>query len=208
MANSLPAVVSYRIDSVETATPISVVPMIWHEVKFIAGPSSVDGYWDGTLLFHSTLATNISGIRFGSAWTSAPCGYDDFSFLPLSASLIPGDANKDGVVDVGDLGILAANYGTTTGATWSMGDFNGDGVVDVGDLGILAANYGTNTSGVNFAADYEKVFNTTDDIDRKADETTNLDSNSFMCSSLGLSLIAGFMLLSMVPMKSDKLNIF
>jgi hypothetical protein len=56
---------------------------------------------------------------------------------------IPGDANHDGVVNVGDLGILAGNYGTLTDATWEMGDFNGDGAVNVGDLGILAGNYGT-----------------------------------------------------------------
>jgi hypothetical protein len=59
---------------------------------------------------------------------------------------ISGDANLDGAVDVGDLGILAANYGVSSGAIWVMGDFNADGAVDVGDLGILAANYGTETS--------------------------------------------------------------
>jgi hypothetical protein len=55
---------------------------------------------------------------------------------------ISGDANGDGNVDVGDLGILSAHYGATSGATRSMGDFNGDGAVDVGDLGILSSNYG------------------------------------------------------------------
>ncbi len=53
-----------------------------------------------------------------------------------------GDANWDGVVDVADLGILNANYGTTSGATWEQGDFNGDGAVDVADLGILNSHYG------------------------------------------------------------------
>jgi hypothetical protein len=48
---------------------------------------------------------------------------------------------EPGGMDVGDLGILAANYGTTEGATEAMGDFNGDGMVDVSDLAILAANY-------------------------------------------------------------------
>ena len=52
-----------------------------------------------------------------------------------------GDANGDLTVDVSDLGILAANYGKSSGVTWGMGDFNDDGIVDVGDLGILAAHY-------------------------------------------------------------------
>jgi len=51
------------------------------------------------------------------------------------------------MVDVSDLGILAAHYGLSIGATWSMGDFNGDGAVDVADLGVLAANYGDGIGG-------------------------------------------------------------
>ncbi len=54
---------------------------------------------------------------------------------------LPGDANLDGTVDVGDLGILAANWSSSSG-TWALAEFNGDGTVDVGDLGILASHYG------------------------------------------------------------------
>ncbi|MEA1950883.1 MAG: LamG-like jellyroll fold domain-containing protein [Planctomycetota bacterium] len=59
---------------------------------------------------------------------------------------IPGDANKDGIVDVSDLGILATNYGAASGKSWGEGDFTGDGAVDVSDLGILATNYGATSS--------------------------------------------------------------
>ncbi len=52
-----------------------------------------------------------------------------------------GDANLDGLVDVGDLGILAGHWEQSGGALWIDGDFNGDGLVDVGDLGILAGNW-------------------------------------------------------------------
>lgn len=48
-------------------------------------------------------------------------------------TLVQGDLNADSAVDVGDLGILAANYGTGSGTT----------------------------SAANFSADYAKVFNTT-----------------------------------------------
>jgi hypothetical protein len=64
----------------------------------------------------------------------------------MPVTQLPGDANGDGAVNVGDLGILAGNYGTTSGATWEMGDFNGDGAVNVGDLGILAGNYGSSAA--------------------------------------------------------------
>ena len=68
--------------------------------------------------------------------------FSQFAIAADLVSVIPGDANRDGMVDVGDLGILGANYGTLTGATWATGDFTGDGTVDVGDLGVLGANYG------------------------------------------------------------------
>ncbi len=55
---------------------------------------------------------------------------------------IPGDANKDGKVDVVDLGILATYYGTRGTADWAIGDFNNDANVDILDLGILATNWG------------------------------------------------------------------
>jgi len=54
----------------------------------------------------------------------------------------PGDANNDGAVNVGDLGILAGNWGQSP-RTWAQGNFTTpDTVVDVGDLGVLAGNWG------------------------------------------------------------------
>ena len=53
-----------------------------------------------------------------------------------------GDANLDGAVSLGDLSILASNYGTTSGMGWVNGDFNGDRQVSLGDLAILATHYG------------------------------------------------------------------
>jgi hypothetical protein len=51
--------------------------------------------------------------------------------------LIPGDANRDGVVNDADASILAAHW-QATGVGWSEGDFNGDGVVNELDASILA----------------------------------------------------------------------
>jgi autotransporter-associated beta strand protein len=53
-----------------------------------------------------------------------------------------GDADLSGKVDFSDLGTVIANYGMTSGATWSQGDFNYDGTVDFSDLGTVIANYG------------------------------------------------------------------
>jgi lysophospholipase L1-like esterase/uncharacterized protein (DUF2141 family) len=137
--------------------------------------------------------------------TTIPAGesyYDLSSYIGLG-QLGPGDANGDGQVDVGDLGILAANYGGTN-KTWAMGDFNGDGKVDVGDLGILAANYGTGSSSASdFDADYAKVFGTATESTTTEDSTTD-DSDNSICSSLGLSLIAGLALMGLMLVKMEE----
>jgi hypothetical protein len=109
--------------------------------------------------------------------------------LAAAPTLRAGDANGDGMVDVGDLGILAANYGGS-GKTWTQGDFNGDTLVDVGDLGILAAHYGEgSTQTTSFSEDYSKAFGTT-----VTDDTSAQKETSAVCGALGLPLIAGLML--------------
>jgi hypothetical protein len=113
---------------------------------------------------------------------------------------LPGDANEDGAVDVGDLGILAANYGGT-GKSWNQGDFNGDGAVDVGDLGILAANYGTNASSANWATDCAQAFGTTVDDESSEEEDTVGYS---VCSALGLPLIAGLVLMGLMLVRLEE----
>jgi hypothetical protein len=148
----------------------------------------------------SPTKTRSATIRITAAGvTGSP---RDVAIVQGVADLISGDANKDGVVDVGDLGILAANYGMTSGATWVMGDFNNDGVVDVGDLGILAANYGTGSaSAVDFNADYAKVFTTTSESNEDADSNSaneTEDTINSVCSGLGLTLVMGLALMGLM----------
>jgi hypothetical protein len=70
--------------------------------------------------------------------------------LMVGAPQIPGDANLDGVVNIADLGILAANW-QQTGVNWFGGDFNQDLRVDIADLGILAANWQQSVDGPSFS---------------------------------------------------------
>jgi len=52
---------------------------------------------------------------------------------------LPGDLDGDGDVDLGDLAILLASYGCTSGDC--AGDVDGDGDTDLEDLALLLANY-------------------------------------------------------------------
>lgn len=63
----------------------------------------------------------------------------------LEATGLAGDANLDGSVSIGDLTLLAFNFGNTN-ANWRQGDFSGDGQVAIGDLTLLAFNFGNSVS--------------------------------------------------------------
>jgi hypothetical protein len=100
---------------------------------------NVDGQWKlaGTVLYrYKPFSSGHRQVRLASVaayadwmsqWVAEPGG---------------GDANLDGTVDVGDLGILASNWSVQTGLSWVDADFTGDGAIDVGDLGVLAGHWG------------------------------------------------------------------
>jgi hypothetical protein len=93
------------------------------------------GYWAG----------QIPGYPGAYTQVSTPCGiiadpnlgHQDcvYKYLP-----IPGDLNKDGKVDVLDLQLVAADYGSHT--TY---DLNLDATVDLLDIVLVAINYGRTT---------------------------------------------------------------
>jgi hypothetical protein len=58
----------------------------------------------------------------------------------LDFFVLAGDANRDRIVDINDLSILATNW-QQTGRTFSQGNFNYDGKVDAKDLGLLSINW-------------------------------------------------------------------
>jgi probable HAF family extracellular repeat protein len=61
----------------------------------------------------------------------------------LAPTPCPGDVNSDRVVELADLAILLAHFGTPSGATLADGDLDGNGRVDLSDLAILLSHFGT-----------------------------------------------------------------
>jgi hypothetical protein len=82
----------------------------------------------GQIAFFAQLADGRGVIMVASP-AAAPC---------------PGDVNGDRVVDLSDLAILLAHFGTLSGATLADGDLDGDGDVDLADLAQLLGSFGTN----------------------------------------------------------------
>ncbi len=114
------------------------------ELTDTTGGGSVQGSADLVLGKGTATSSNYSGILDEVSFFTGLLTQDDIDdMVDIGSPELPGDANEDGSVDVTDLGILATNYGATSGMNWGEGDFTGDGAVDVSDLGILATNYGT-----------------------------------------------------------------
>jgi hypothetical protein len=65
--------------------------------------------------------------------------------------LFPGDANRDGRVNLSDFTILKANFGKSP-AIWDDADFDADSKVNLTDFTILKANFGKVQSGTGSLA--------------------------------------------------------
>ncbi|MCA9239636.1 MAG: hypothetical protein KDA37_05530, partial [Planctomycetales bacterium] len=104
----------------------------------------------------SDSVTDIEGIPLDGDWTNPSYigqvnasisefpsgdgeGGGDFVFV---ATLLPGDADLDGVVGIVDYGVLAGTYGQQVEQLFTDADFDGDGDVDSIDFGYLGATYG------------------------------------------------------------------
>jgi hypothetical protein len=68
-----------------------------------------------------------------------------FMFGGPGRFVVPGDANLDGGVDIGDYALLSAAFNSSPGdPNWNENcDFNNDETIDIGDYGILSANFGS-----------------------------------------------------------------
>lgn len=62
----------------------------------------------------------------------------DLTLVPIEK--IPGDVNKDGIVNIQDLTLVAANFGQTGP---NSADVNRDGIVNIADLVLVAGVIGT-----------------------------------------------------------------
>jgi hypothetical protein len=133
------------------------VELTWTDLEVIVvDVGGIDGIFGMDLLASGWAEPVLEQILTGSTDKTGFVQQVHFDFgnqpamvLDLDASvdhvLHGGDANGDGLVNVGDLGIVAQNWGRT-GLSWSQGDFNDDTILNVGDLGVLAMAWGQSFS--------------------------------------------------------------
>ena len=91
--------------------------------------------------YQQEIATGVSAVTFAVQDRALDPFYREFDvFGQPSGESMPGDANRNGVVDDTDASILAANWmGSEKG--WGDGDFNEDGLVNDIDATLMATNW-------------------------------------------------------------------
>ena len=109
------------------------------DVDLIGGfmPSAGDEFT--VLSFNSRVGdfTTYTGLNLGGGLTLMPVFSATSLTLIAMASSLQGDANTDGKVNIFDINVVSANWGTA-GPT---GDVNGDHMVNIFDINLISANW-------------------------------------------------------------------
>ncbi len=105
---------------------------------------TLDGEWTNPTNITST-STSVSSFGVGSGDGMAG---GSFQFV---ATLLPGDANLDAVVDLDDYNTVLFNF--YIGVVFTDGDFDGDGLTDIDDLNTVLFNTGNDLQNLQIAAD-------------------------------------------------------
>jgi len=109
----------------------------WHSLDGGGGVSSGGGFELAGTIGQPDAGVVLSGGGFelvGGFWAAA-----------ASSPPVPGDTDGDGDVDLTDLAVVLAAFGSCAGDPGynPNADFDGSGCVDLTDLALLLANYGT-----------------------------------------------------------------
>lgn len=86
-----------------------------------------------------------NGAPFGAG--SGSDSEDVFTIHATSESLIPGDGNADGMVDLADLNDVRNNFGRRSGVPL-LGDIDFDFDIDLTDLNLVRNNFGASSNPV------------------------------------------------------------
>ena len=121
-------------------------------LQILDGSTLVIGDLNVYALLDMDASGNLDGVLeyinlhslFGAGETIIPFDHNgNNGYISLTPTYCQADLVEDGQVNLQDLQMLLAHYGTTCFAEPYEGDLNGDGDVDLGDLQTLLSLYGS-----------------------------------------------------------------
>lgn len=123
-------------------TTLTVLSTVQNQLK----NGYAGGAWTGNGIVSSSAAgASTHAVGYGEASEVVGVGGGTFGGVAVDDTAIvmrytrQGDANLDGITNISDFALLAANFNTTSG--WTKGDFNYDGSTNIGDFALLTANF-------------------------------------------------------------------
>ncbi len=128
----------------ETVALLDGIPPTFAGLAFGPEPThsamlyAYDVDWDDDILAYDTADAFSRTQPYADILNSYNAGRGDLAAV-AGAAPIPGDANRDGLVDTADYFALAGAW-YDVGA-WDDGDFTGDWLVDTADYFVLSANW-------------------------------------------------------------------
>jgi CSLREA domain-containing protein/MYXO-CTERM domain-containing protein len=106
------------------------------------GPTPTQALLVGSSAINAVTASNCPPPSVDQRGVTRPqgsaCDIGAFEFQP--ASVIPGDINQDGIVDIRDYGLWRQHFGQTN--CGNPADLDGNCIVDILDYGLWRANFG------------------------------------------------------------------
>jgi hypothetical protein len=114
---------------------------VWTQQAQLFAPDAAQGDEFGL-----EVASSGNSVVVSAPWDNTYNGLFAGSAYVFNLDCCSGDLDGSGVVDLSDLAILLAHFGTVSGATLADGDFEGDGDVDLGDLANMLSVTGTTCS--------------------------------------------------------------
>jgi hypothetical protein len=164
--------------------------------------TDIEGNWlDGEWVNPASVTTVNAAVSEFPSGDGTPGGWFTFAM-----TLLPGDANLDGIVNGSDFSIMASNWGATMNKLFAEGDFDGDGAVNSNDYDLLALNFNRNLQTLKLKADFDGDFDVDDwdlkkisdnagmtgatwaDGDLNGDGTVDLDDLDLALAQYGLGL--------------------
>ncbi len=106
-------------------------------------PIYMDGRTYGLYIYNGTFTSGsyvVGSLLASNTFTIPNCGWSNPTPTPTSATYPAWDVDRNGIINVVDIGLVSDNYGKTVPST-PRADVNLDGTINIVDIGLVVDHY-------------------------------------------------------------------